>query len=67
LWKDGKQKVGLDEKSPFWMDIRMLGSDGKPARKFPLEEGYFEMALPKAFLDANPKSITLTWIDSYRQ
>jgi hypothetical protein len=30
------------------------------------KDGYFEMALPKAFFEGNPKSITLNWIDFYR-
>ena len=66
LWKDGKEDAPLDEKSPFWMDVRMLTGDGKPAKELPLKDGYFEMALPKAFFEGNPKSITLNWIDFYR-
>jgi hypothetical protein len=66
LWKDGKEDARLDEKSPFWMDLRVLGGDGKPADKLPLKDGYFEMTLPKAFFEGNPKSITLNWIDFYR-
>jgi hypothetical protein len=66
LWKDGKEDAPLDEKSPFWMDIRIMGSDGKPARELPLKGGSFEMALPRAFFEGNPKAITLNWIDFYR-
>ena len=66
IWKDGKEDAPLDEKSPFWMDIRMVGGDGKPAKELPVKDGYFEMALPKAFFEGNPKSITLNWIDFYR-
>jgi hypothetical protein len=66
LWKDGKEDDRLDEKSPFWMDIRILGSDGKPADRIPLKNGYFEMTLPRAFFEGNPKAITLNWIDFYR-
>ena len=53
-------------KSPFWMDIRIVAGDGKPAKEIPLKDGYFEMALPKAFFEGNPKSITVNWIDFYR-
>jgi hypothetical protein len=67
LWKDRKEDAPLDKKSPFWMDIRILGSDGKPARQIPLKGGYFEMRLPRAFFEGNPKAITLTWIDFYRE
>jgi hypothetical protein len=66
LWKDGKEGSPLDAKSPYWMEIRMVGSDGKPAKDIPLKDGYFEMTLPKAFFKGNPKSITVNWIDFYR-
>ncbi len=66
-WKDGKEDAPLDEKSPFWMEVRIVSGNGKPARSLPLEDGYFEMTLPKAFFRGNPKSITLAWIDFYRQ
>ena len=66
LWKDGKEDASLDEKSPFWTDIRIVGGDGKPAQELPLKDGYFEVALPRAFFEGNPKSITVNWIDFYR-
>jgi hypothetical protein len=67
LWKDGKEDAPLDEKSLRWTDIRILTSEGKPAKELPLKDGYFEMTLPKAFFEGNPKSITLNWTDFYRQ
>jgi hypothetical protein len=67
IWKDSKENAPLDKKNTFWMDIRILGSDGKPAKGLPLKDGYFELALPKAFLEGNPKSISLNWIDFYRR
>jgi hypothetical protein len=66
-WKDGREDTRLDEKSPLWTDIRIVGSDGRPARELPLKDGYFEMRLPRAFFEGRPKSITLNWIDFYRQ
>lgn len=66
LWQDGKEDAPLDEKSPLWMDIRPLTADGKPARELPLKDGYFEMTMPRAFFEGNPKSVTLNWIDFYR-
>jgi hypothetical protein len=66
LWKDGKEDSPLDAKSPRWMDIRLVGSDGKPAKGIPLKDGYFEMKLPTAFFENNPKAITVNWIDFYR-
>ncbi len=66
LWKDDKEDAPLDEKSPLWTDIRIVGGDGKPATELPLKGGYFEVALPGAFFEGNPKSVTLNWIDFYR-
>lgn len=66
VWKDGKEDAPLDAKSPYWMEIRMVGGDGKPAKAIPLKDGYFEMVLPKAFFEGNPKSIIVNWIDFYR-
>jgi hypothetical protein len=66
MWQDGKEDAPLDEKSPLWADVRIIDGDGKPAKELPLQDGYFEVALPKAFFEGNPKSITIIWIDFYR-
>jgi len=66
LWKDEKENEPLDRKSPYWMEIRAVGTDGKPANEIPLKDGHFEMTLPKTMLDKNPKSLSLEWIDFYR-
>lgn len=65
LWKDGNEDSPLDSEDPFWMEIRMVGDIGKPTT-VPLNDGYFEILLPKALLKDNPKSITVNWIDFYR-
>jgi hypothetical protein len=65
LWKDGKEDSPLDAKSPYWMEIRMFSDDRKPVKTIPLD-GYFEIQLPKALFEENPKSITVEWIDFYR-
>jgi len=66
IWKDGKEDMPLDAKSPYWMEIRMVGGDAKPANAIPLKDGYFGIVLPKALFEGNPKAITLNWIDYYR-
>jgi len=66
LWMDGKEDSPLDAKSPHWTEIRMFGDDGKPTTIIPLTDGYFEIQLPKALFEDNPKSITVNWIDFYR-
>ena len=65
-WKDGKEDSPLDAKSPYWMEIRVIGKDGKPTTTIPLTDGYFEIPLPKVLFEDNPKSITVNWIDFYR-
>jgi len=66
LWGDGKEDAPLDAKSPYWTEVRILGGDGKQAKELPLKGGYFEMQLPEALFEGNPKSITVNWIDFYR-
>jgi hypothetical protein len=66
LWKDNDEAQLLDAKHPYWMEIRMIGKDGKPVKAVPLKNGYFEMRLPKALFVDHPNSITLNWIDFYR-
>ncbi len=67
LWKDKQENELLDDKHELWMEIRSVGSDGKASSSIPLRDGYFEFELPKAFLDENPKSITIHWIDFFRE
>ena len=66
LWKDGEEESPLGEKSALWMNIKIVGGDGKPAKELPLDGGYFEMTLPKTFFEGHPQSISLNWIDFYR-
>ncbi len=66
LWKDGKEDEPLDAKNPYWMEIRIQDAEGKPTKVFPLKGGFVEMQLPKSLLERNPKSLTLHWIDFYR-
>ncbi len=65
-WKDGKEDAPLDDKSPFWMEVRILGGDGKAGKALPLKDGYFEVTLPRSLFEGNPKAITVNWIDFYR-
>ncbi|HYE18772.1 MAG TPA: hypothetical protein VEA69_10025, partial [Tepidisphaeraceae bacterium] len=62
VWAGGNDAAPLDAKSPLWTDVRRVaGGDGKLA-----DDGYFEVPLPKALFEGNPKSVTLHWIDFYR-
>ena len=66
VWKDNAENVPVDDKSPYWLDLRMIGSDGKPTKSIPLQEGHFEIRLPKPFFEGNPAAITVDWIDFFR-
>ena len=61
----GKEKP-IGQGSPYWTEIKLVGAGGKPAGKIPLKDGYFEMELPKALLQEQPKSLNFGWIDFYR-
>jgi hypothetical protein len=66
VWQDGKEDQPLDNKSRYWMAIRAFGGNGKPTNTTVLKDGYFEIRLPRALFDGDPKSITLDWIDFLR-
>lgn len=66
VWKDGKEESPLNEKSPYWMEVRKISNDRKPAKASPLKGGYFELDLPRVLLEDNSKSISVHWIDFYR-
>jgi hypothetical protein len=67
--QEGKPKVraGKGGEGIPGLVICILAGEGKPANEIPLKDGYFEITLPKAFFEPNPTSITLNWIDFYRQ
>jgi len=66
FWKDGKEDSPLDPNDRIWLDVRMLDENAKPTENLPLKNGYFELQMPKVFFKDNPRSITLRWIDFYR-
>lgn len=66
VWKDSDETALLQPKDRWWIDVRMLDATAKPTDTIPLKHGYFELQLPPAFFEDDPKSITLSWIDFYR-
>ncbi|MEZ6057948.1 MAG: hypothetical protein R3C01_14715 [Planctomycetaceae bacterium] len=66
VWLSGNEEEPLDATSPYAMPLRLVGKDGKPANRIPLDEGYIEASLPYALFDGNPESMTISWIDFYR-
>ncbi len=53
--EDGKEKK-VEKDSQYWTEIQGFDSKG----------GYFEIAVPKALLEGQSKSLELGWIDFYR-
>ncbi len=49
--------------NPLWMKIEIVSDQSK---KIPLEEGYFEVTVPKEFIRDAGNSFEIQWIDFYR-
>ena len=49
---------------PLWMKIEIVSEQAE--KIIPLEEGFFEVTLPKEFLQKAGTSFTIEWIDFYR-
>jgi len=49
---------------PFWMKIEIVSD--LATKKIPLEDGYFEITVPKEFIRSAGNSFEIQWIDFYR-
>ena len=49
---------------PLWMKIEIVS--GQANKKIPLEEGHFEITLPKEFIQIAGNAFEIQWIDFYR-
>ncbi len=54
----------LTSGSPLWLDIRAVSGQATPT--IPLQQGYFEIRLPKQLLSDRQRSFAIRWIDFYR-
>jgi hypothetical protein len=50
--------------SPHWMEVKIVSD--KAAPRIPLDDGYFEITLPKDVLGKGRRSFSIRWIDFYR-
>jgi hypothetical protein len=66
VWKDQDEETLLSDDHPLMLKIVGNTNAGKATTAIPLKDGYFEVVLPQPFLQDNPKSITVKWIDFYR-
>jgi hypothetical protein len=62
----GGKETPLDPTSPYWTEIRAMNADGRAVSGLPPEGGWFEFAVPRALLNAQPKTFTVDWIDFHR-
>jgi hypothetical protein len=58
----GSEETPLDETSPYFTKASVVGGRGTARR-----DGYFEVPLPSQLFEANPKKVSLAWVDFYRQ
>ncbi|MFO0884107.1 MAG: hypothetical protein U0894_07975 [Pirellulales bacterium] len=61
LSADGKEQA-LHSNHPLFAKVKLHG----PKASLPLRDGYFELIIPAALLQANPPQIAIEWIDFYR-
>lgn len=62
----GKRSTKVGQDSPFFTKIEAFDRQSNPTREIPLVEGYFQLEIPAAMLNGNPKDITIRWIDFFR-
>ena len=62
---DGEER-NVEQGSPYWTEMKILDAKGKLLQGLPDRGGYFEVTIPKILFQENPKSLTLGWIDFYR-
>ncbi len=66
IWKEGDESVLLDRDDPCWITIRLIGVADHLLTAVPLENGNFELQLPKCMFEGDPDCFTVRWIDFYR-
>jgi len=57
----------IEATEPDWCPIRIVDSEASSSIRVPLaEKARWELTLPGQWLDENPESIRISWIDFYR-
>ncbi len=60
----GGDERSITPDSPFWMEVEIVPDGAAP--RIPLDEGHFEVTLPKDVLGKGRPSFSIRWIDFYR-
>ncbi len=55
-------EIELTPTSEFWMPTEIIAQN----KTIPLQDGYFQVELPRAFLKGNAREFSIEWIDFYR-
>jgi hypothetical protein len=61
--RDGDEQP-ITSASPRWLAIRIVSDSAAP--RIPLEQGHFEIILPRDFLREADRAFSIRWIDFYR-
>jgi len=60
----GGDERPITSDDPHWMEIKIVSDRAAP--RIPLEQGHFEITLPKDVLGKGRRSFSIQWIDFYR-
>jgi hypothetical protein len=60
----GGDERAITPESPHWMEVRIVSDRAAPG--IPLDEGHFEITLPKDVLGKGHRAFSIRWIDFYR-
>jgi hypothetical protein len=61
--RDGVEQP-ITSTNPSWLNLRIVSDQAAP--RIPLEQGHFEITLPKDVLGKGRRSFSIRWIDFYR-
>jgi hypothetical protein len=64
LRSGGGDERQITSANPRWLGVRIVPEQATP--RIPLEQGHFEITLPKGFLREGGRSFAIRWIDFYR-
>ncbi len=60
---DGNERR-ITPNSPYWMGIRIVSDKTSP--RIPLDEGHFEITLPKDVIGKGRQAFSIRWVDYHR-
>jgi hypothetical protein len=62
----GQTPLGVTAASAYWMPVRIENRIDPGRREIPLEDGYFEVRVPAVLLSDSPDTVSIEWIDFFR-